>query len=97
MINREEYTRRLEQQLKDWDARLDILKEKAAQSGEEVRQKFEAQRVHLLELREDAQQKLAQMKEQGEAAWLGMKDSTEAAWEKLADQFEKITSKWGHR
>jgi predicted nucleic acid-binding Zn-ribbon protein len=97
MTTKEDYTRRLEERLRQWDDKLDTLKAKTAQASEDMKQSLEEQRAHLVSLREEAADKLTALKEESESSWEAVKEKTEATWEKMADKFEKITSKWGHR
>lgn len=92
MSVREDYTRRLEERLKEWDARLDALRERAEQSGAGLRDRFDTQRAHLVRLRGEMADTLSRLSEKGEAAWDETKTRAEDGWDKMTEALEKLSA-----
>ncbi len=93
-MSKQAYQEKLEAQLREWDARLDLLKAKAEAFGADAKIEFETQIAALQQKRHEAQAKLAELGERSEAAWEDLKEGTERAWSELAKATESFTSRF---
>jgi hypothetical protein len=80
MGHRDEYQRKMEAELREWQGRLDILKAKADKAGAEARLEY-LERIEALRAKQqEVQQKLGQLQAAGEDAWDDIKAGLETAW-----------------
>lgn len=92
MQTKEEYLAKLKTQLDEWQANLEVLRAKAADASEDVKEKFEGQMAELKakwdegaarrdEIRDSADDKWEEFKDEAEEKWaefkVGVKDSME--------------------
>lgn len=96
MTLKEEYTQRLEARLKEWDDKLTALKQQSEQASSEVREKLDAQREHLIAMREETRTALSELASRGESAWDDIKTRTESSWDKMTTGLEKLVERIRH-
>ncbi|MGH8507727.1 MAG: coiled coil domain-containing protein [Gammaproteobacteria bacterium] len=93
-MSKQAYQEKLEAQLREWDARLDLVKAKAASLGADAKIEFEIQLAALQQRRHEAQAKLAELRERSEGAWEDVKEGTERAWSELVKATESFVSRF---
>jgi len=80
----------MEEQLKNWGARLDHLVAKVEKAGEEVNSE-RRKRVDALKTKyAAAQAKLSELKTAGSEKWDTLKTGVESAWSDLEAAFKKM-------
>lgn len=87
------YVKKLELQLKDWEAKLDELKTKASEAKDEVRADYKKQTAALGRKLTAARKKLQALKDAGEGAWQEMSDGVEKAWSEMKKAIENAVQK----
>jgi chromosome segregation ATPase len=81
---------KLESQLKDWEAKLDVLVAKAEVVRAEAKSDY---REHIDELKTKhrlAKAKLEELKAEGNDKWDTLKSGVESAWNELENAFKKL-------
>jgi hypothetical protein len=80
MDKRTEYVEKLSAQMVEWDAQIDLLKDKAESATPEV--KFEySNAIAVLQLkRDEAEVKLQGISAAGDDEWVDLKSGTEQIW-----------------
>lgn len=88
------FQQKLEVQLKEWDARLDELKEKAPTLKGKIRSEFDKQLEALAVNRANANAKLQELRKHTEDAWEDLKEGSEQAWADMRSAMERIVSRF---
>lgn len=81
---------KLESQLKDWEAKLDVLVAKAGVARAEAKSEY---REHVDELKakhRTAKAKLEELKTASSEKWDILKTGVEGAWNELEEAFKKL-------
>lgn len=91
---KEAYQQKMEAQLKEWSAKIDLLKAKADKAEAGAKVEYYKQIDELRVKAEAAQTKLQQVKEAGEEAWETFKDGAEKAWAELKKAVESASAKF---
>ena len=94
MTAKQDFQKKLEAQLKEWDAKLDELKEKARETKDEIRADYEKQLEILSGKRATAQAKMQELRLRTEDAWEDLKGGTEKAWDEMRKALDQITSRF---
>jgi hypothetical protein len=92
VATKEAYQKRFEAQLKEWDARLDLLKAKAQKASADVRIKHEDELESLRARREAAHKTLEELRKRSENAWEDTKDGAEKIWDEMSKAMEKVAA-----
>jgi hypothetical protein len=90
MATKEAYQKKFEAQLKEWDARLDLLKAKAQKASADVRIKHEDELESLKAKREAAHKMLEELGKRKEGAWEDIKDVAEKVWDEMSKAMETV-------
>lgn len=77
------YEEKVDAQLKELSAKIDVLKAKAEKSGADAKVKYYEKIEDLEKRRSVAREKLKELKAAGEDAWQDLKGGVEAAWSDL--------------
>ncbi len=94
MDKRKSYEQRLEAELNEWSAKIDVLKAKAAKTKSDVEINF-AEEIAILEAkRSNAREKLRQFQEAGDDAWEDLKSGIEKAWSDLGSAISEAASRF---
>lgn len=87
------FEQKMDAELREWQARIDVLKAKADQAEASQRLKYheeiEALRTHLAETRE----KLDALRATSKDAWEDVKGGAEQSWRDLRSAFERAAAK----
>ena len=94
MASKEAYQKRLQAQLEEWDARLDVFAAKARNATAEARINYENELEVLKVKRAAAHEKLQELGKRGETAWAEMKDGVEKAWDDMGKAIEKAAARF---
>lgn len=91
---KQDFQKKLEAQLKEWDAKLDELKTKALEAKAEIRADYEKQLEILAGKRAAAQAKMQELRLRTEDAWEDLKSGTEKAWDEMRKALDQIASRF---
>ncbi len=94
MDKREEYEKRLEAELNEWSAKIDVLKAKAAKTKSDVEINFSEEIAILEAKKKSAGKKLRELQEAGDGAWDDMKTGIEKAWSDLGSAISQAASRF---
>ncbi|MEW6246399.1 MAG: coiled coil domain-containing protein [Nitrospirota bacterium] len=90
---RKAYQDKLEAQIKEWAAKIEVLKSKAEQAEASAKIEYHKQIEAISTKYEAAHTKLRELKEAGEDAWESLKTGAEKAWADLKEAVEHATAK----
>lgn len=92
--SRQTFQKELEEEVEQWDARIDELKGRAVHAGQEIRAEFEKQIGLLSDRRDMAGAKLDELRRQTEGAWEELKDGAEKTWGEMREALDRISSRF---
>jgi len=94
MDKKKSYEQRLEAELNEWSAKIDVLKAKAAKTKADVEINFSEEIKMLEEKKNSAKEKLQQLQEAGDDAWVDLKSGIERAWSDLGSAISQAASRF---
>ena len=94
MATKEAYEKKLQAQLGEWEAKLDVLGAKARSATADARVSYENELESLKSKRLAARQKLDELGQRGEDAWEDLKDGVESAWDEMGKAIDKLASRF---
>ena len=94
MESKKAYQEKTEAQLKEWSAKIDLLKAKADKAKAEVKIKYYEKIEELRGGQETARQKLQKLKGSGEGAWEELKGGVDKALKDLKEGLNRALSKF---
>jgi hypothetical protein len=94
MATKEAYQKKLEAQLKEWDAKLDVLSAKVQKATADARINYENELESMKSKRAAAHKMLEDLGTRSENAWEDMKDGVEKVWDELGKAIEKVTARF---
>jgi signal recognition particle GTPase len=86
------YLQQLEDQLKQWDVKIDILHADYDKVKEEHKEQYKKDLNEVLTLYKEAEKMLEKLRESGEEEWEELKDGADKAWSDLESALEKALS-----
>ena len=94
MSAKKAYQDKMDAQLKEWQAKIDVLKAKADKAEAEQRARYYESIEKLRAKKKAADAKLAELHRAGEEAWDDIKTGMEKAWEDLKLSVEEAKNKF---
>ena len=94
MATKEAYQKKLQAQLNEWDAKLDLLSAKAQKVAADARINYEDELVALRSKRAAAHRTLAELGTRGENAWEDMKDGVDKAWDAMSQALDRVAARF---
>jgi hypothetical protein len=94
MSEKKAYQDKMEAQLREWQAKIDVLKAKADKAKAEQQVKYYEKIENLRVKKKAADAKLAELRRAGEGAWGDIKTGMEKAWKDLTESVEEATKKF---
>jgi hypothetical protein len=91
---KEAYEKKLQAQLDEWGAEIDLLKAKADKAEADAQLDYYKQIEELRSIQQAAGEKLAKLKEASDDAWEDLKAGIESAWDSLANALTSATSRF---
>jgi uncharacterized coiled-coil DUF342 family protein len=91
---RRAYEEKLEAQMREWNAQIDLLKAKADTAKAEAKVEYYARIEALQQKRDKARAKLQELKAAGDEAWEELKAGAEKAWAEVKSAIHDATSKF---
>ncbi|MEZ4997682.1 MAG: hypothetical protein R2758_09555 [Bacteroidales bacterium] len=90
---KENYQQKIQDQLDEWRADIDRLKERAKSATAETKLKYQ-ENIDRLELKmEEGKSKLKELKESGSEAWDAVKDGADSIWDTMKATFAEVKEK----
>ena len=90
---KENYQQKIQDQLDEWRADIDRLKERAKSATAETKLKYQ-ENIDRLELKMDeGKSKLKELKESGSEAWDAVKDGADSIWDTMKATFAEVKEK----
>ena len=94
MSSRDEYVRKMQAKLEEWNAEIDTLTAKAGKVTAEVRSELSEQLESLKAKQAVARQKIEEVQHAGEGAWEDLKSGIERAWTALGEAIASVRSRF---
>lgn len=94
MSKKEAYEKKLEAQLDEWNAKIDVLKAKAQRAGADAKVDYEETIEDLQQKRAAAKSKLQDLREASDDAWDDLKEGVEQAWDNLGQAVSRATERF---
>jgi hypothetical protein len=88
MATKEAYQQKLHAQIKEWDAKFDLLSARAQKLTAEAQIAYQDEVVKLKARRAEANQNFEALAKRGEGAWEEMKDGLETMWRDTSKAME---------
>ena len=88
------YWEKVEAQLKEWKAEIEILEDKAAKATGETKTELIRAIGELRQKKEVVKEKWDKMQKDGSAAWDTMKEGLEKAVSELKNAFDKVAARF---
>lgn len=94
MSLKEAYIKKLEAQLREWDAEIGKLKAKADKANSEAQIKYHKQIQELRSLQAQAREKMEEIRKARGDAWEDLKGGAEKAWSTLGTALKSVASRF---
>jgi hypothetical protein len=94
MENKQAYREKLEAQMREWSAKIDLLKAKADQVEAEAKIEYRNRIEDLRQRKEALRVKLSELQNASDAAWKDIKAGTERAATDLKDALQSALAKF---
>jgi len=94
MGKREDYIDKMAAQLKEWGAKIDMLKAKAEKEKAEVKIKLHEEVETLNQKKQNVHNKLLEIKESTEEAWGKLAEGVDKAWSDLKEAVHHAVEKF---
>lgn len=94
MSTREEYIRKMQAKLEEWNADIDALTKKAGEVSADLKVEY-AEQIELLKVKQAlARQKIEELQNSGESAWKDLKSGIELAWAAIGEAVDSAKSRF---
>jgi hypothetical protein len=93
MADKQAYQQKMEAQLDEWSAKIDVLKAKSEKASADAKIQYHQQIENLQNKKAKAQDKLRELKEASEGAFESLKDGIDSAWDDFKNSLEEALSK----
>lgn len=94
MENKKAYQERMEAELREWQAKIDVLKAKADKAQADQKLEYEEEIESLREKQEEVRERLEELQEAGEDAWQEVKAGLDAAWEEMRSATDRALDRF---
>lgn len=91
---RKAYEDKLDAQLKEWNAQIELFKARADKGKAEAKIEYYKTIEALQKRQEEARAKLHELKAAGDEAWEELKTGAEKAWDEVKTAFHNAASKF---
>ncbi|MGA8049552.1 MAG: hypothetical protein WCA09_05185 [Burkholderiales bacterium] len=92
MMNRDEYVRKLKDQLDQWNAEVAKWEDKTKSAQASMRGEYEKQLSTFRSRRDEAMYQLHQVQVASSSAWMDMMQGADAAWKAMGEAFVRARS-----
>jgi len=94
MSSRDEYIRKMQAKLEEWNADIDTLTAKANEVSADIRSEYNEQIESLKANQAAARQKIEEVQKSGESAWKDLKSGVELAWTAIGEAVDSAKSRF---
>lgn len=94
MSSRDEYIRKMQAKLEEWNAEIDTLTAKADEVTADVKNEYNEQIESLKARQAAARQKIEELQQAGESAWEDLKSGVELAWTAIGEAIDSARSRF---
>ncbi len=94
MSTRDEYVRKMQEKLEEWNADIDSLAAKANEVSGDLRREFQDQITSLKSRQAAAQQKIEELQKDGGSAWEDLKAGIDLAWTAIGESIDSAKSRF---
>lgn len=94
MKTKDEYIARLNAELQEWSAQIDVLTYKLESAAADVRLRYDEEIVELRAKQQVAHDKIAELEEHSGDAWEAVKESADKIWDELRSGIANVASKF---
>lgn len=94
MSEREEYIRKTEAKLREWNAEIEKYEAKAKALQADVHAEYDRHIQELKKRRDETQAKLEELRLASDSAWQDVKKGLDNAWSALGDAFSSAANKF---
>jgi Protein of unknown function (DUF2934) len=93
-VTQKAFQKKIEKQVKEWDAKFEKLQVKAKKAKAEIRADVEKQIAVLAKKRTAAQQKVVALSQHTEDTWESVKAGVEKTWEEMHEALDRFVSRF---
>lgn len=94
MSSRDEYVRKLQEKLGEWNAEIDTLVAKAGEVKADAKNEYAAHIESLKAKQAAAREKIEELQHSGESAWEDLKSGIELAWTAMGEAISSAKSRF---
>ena len=94
MNSREEYIRKMQAKLEEWNAEIDTLSIKAGKVTADVKNEYNEQIESLKAKQVVARKKIEEIQQAGDSAWRDLKSGIELAWTAMGEAIDSAKSRF---
>lgn len=94
MSSRDEYIRKMQAKLEEWNTEIDTLTAKAVDVTADVKNEYNEQIESLKTKQAAARQKIEELQQAGESAWEDLKSGIELAWTAIGEAIDSARSRF---
>jgi uncharacterized coiled-coil DUF342 family protein len=94
MSSRDQYVRRMQEKLEEWNTEIDTLSAKADKVTADLRSEYAEQISAIKEKQAAARQKIEEIQHSGESAWEDLKSGMELAWTAIGEAIDSAKSRF---
>lgn len=88
------YEQKMDAQIREWSAKIDVLKAKADKAGAEQKVKYYERIESLQNKRKELENKFDELRNSSELAWEEFRGGVEQAWGELKNAVERAGEKF---
>ena len=94
MSSRDEYVRKMQAKLDEWNKEIDRLTAKAGEVTADLKKEYSEQ-IEILKAKQAvARQKIEELQQAGESAWVDLKSGIELAWTAMGEAIDSARSRF---
>ena len=94
MSTKDEYIRRMQVKLEEWNADIDALTAKGSEVSADLKSEYAEQIDALKTKQATARRKIEEMQKSGESAWEDLKAGLELAWNAVSEAVDSAKSRF---
>lgn len=94
MSNRDEYVKKLQAKLGEWNIEIDALVAKAGEVKADAKNEYAEQIESLKSKQAAAKEKLDELQQSGGSAWVDLKSGIELAWTAMGEAIDSAKSRF---
>lgn len=93
MSDRDEYVKKIEAKLDEWDSDIEELKDKLEAASADAKVALNDKLKQLSKTRDEISDKLDELQDAGEDAWEDVRDNIESGWKRVTAEFDDLVKR----